>query len=96
MLKIQITDEALIPDKFKSVTLKMPAQVWHEHIARHNEMRMLFAPADVDSFPEKSRIEREAFVSYEISKTALAKAIKAGEQIPGADLQIGKQRLERR
>ena len=68
---VEITDAALIPDEFVTVTVKMPAKVYRELGLELDGLDATFNP----------------------SKSAIKEAIKAGRDIPGADLRWGKNRL---
>lgn len=68
---VEITDAALIPDEFVTVTVKMPAKVYRELGLELDGLDATFNP----------------------SKSALKEAIKAGREVPGADVRFGRNRL---
>jgi hypothetical protein len=85
---VDIQDEALIPAEYKSVTVKLPAEIW-------SELLQAFS-GDDDRVIEVSKILQAADEkgAVAIDKNAVKKAIKAGETVDGADLFIGGLRCE--
>jgi hypothetical protein len=87
---VDIQDEALIPEEYKSVTVKLPAEVWAVVLDT-------FARADSDEYMANTSkslrsVDEKAPVS--IDKAGIKKAIKAGKTVDGADLFIGGLRCE--
>jgi FtsZ-binding cell division protein ZapB len=72
---VAVLDAAEVPDAYKSVMVKMSMPVWHD-------LNALAERCGVDPFGEDIRVE------VTISLSAIKKAIKAGEEVPGADLEF--------
>jgi hypothetical protein len=85
---VDIQDEALIPEEYKSITVKLPAEIWSELLEAFS--------GDDDRAIEVSKILQSASekASISIDKAAIKKAIKVGETVDGADLFIGGLRCE--
>src|ERR1700737_39815 len=74
---VLITDLEAVPSAFKQATLTMPAYVWEALLQSLDaEERKVF----------ESRIEKQ---ELKADKKALAKELKSGIAIPGADLKFG-------
>lgn len=71
---VEITDERLVPTKFREVTVTMDAQDWL-------------------SIPDELTL-RARKTEYRTKKADVKEALKAGEEVPGADLGFGSMRLE--
>jgi hypothetical protein len=87
---VDIQDEALIPEEYKSVTVKLPAEIWSELLQAFS------SDDDGDRVCEVSKILQAADEKADVSidKAGIKKAIKAGETVDGADLFIGGLRCE--
>ncbi len=70
---VDITDESAVPDEWKVATVKMPCAVWHQIRAAAED-----CGEDVDSVK----------VEISIPKDPIKKALKAGAEVPGADLEF--------
>jgi hypothetical protein len=86
---VDIQDEALIPAEYKSVTVKLPAEIW-------SELLQAFSDDDGNRVAEVSKVLQAADEKADVSidKAGIKKAIKAGETVDGADLFIGGLRCE--
>lgn len=76
---VMITDEAKVPDTFKSISLNMPLEAWQQ------------VKSLLPDFAE-SLTGFEKNTSISLSK--IGAAIKAGETVEGADLSIGGKSLQ--
>lgn len=74
---VAITDEAAVPDGYKTAALKMPLWLWHAI----SGVVASFAPLDVKRDLDAIRPDET------IRKDAIKKSLKAGTVIPGADLE---------
>ena len=72
---VEISDEALVPTKYKTITVEMDADTW-----------IRFAPDGLVNFTRRT--------TYTIKKAEIKDELKAGHEVPGADLGFGKLRLE--
>ena len=86
---VDIQDEALIPEEYKCVTVKLPAEIW-------SELLQAFSDDDGNRVAEVSKVLQAADEKADVSidKAGIKKAIKAGETVDGADLFIGGLRCE--
>lgn len=92
---VQITDEAAIPARYKTLTITVPAEAWEQHVRDYCGLRSAFyrgAPEE-GRMPFLDEIEK---TEVSIDKNAIKAAIKGGESILGADLAIGGERVEMR
>ena len=71
---VEITDAALIPDEFQTVTVKMPAAFYRTMVEGY-----------IDG--------KDVSATFNPDKTMIKAALKAGREVPGADLRYGKFRL---
>ena len=79
-----ITDEDRVPIEFKSYTLKLPAELWEE-IAAMLDATLL------------AKIQQQVGLKeVSVDKRAIKSAIDGGWQVPGADLNTRKYRLDRK
>ena len=81
---VVITDEDRVPIEYKCYTLKLPAELWEE-IAAMLDAKLL---AQVQ--------QHVALREVSVDKRAIKAEIEAGWQVPGADLNTCKYRLERK
>ena len=78
---VLVEDVNVVPLAFKHVVLTMPAHAWEALLQRvEREERKLF----------EARVEK---LEFKPDKKAIAAELKAGNQIPGADLKFGEWRL---
>jgi hypothetical protein len=74
-----------LPFEFRLVTVKMSGAVW---------CKLCEMTKDAENVALFRELTNVANVSWEASKVAIKLAIKAGQQVPGADLVFGANRLE--
>lgn len=80
---VEVTDEAAIPIEYKTVTIKLSASMWGQILAgMESDQR--------DAFSKSIKC-----TEVSVDKRSIATAINRGENVPGADLAIGKSRLRR-
>jgi len=79
-----IEDEEAIPAKFKTITVTMPLEDWQSVID-------LIMSTDSAEWPNISITDVKTTIT--ISKHAIAEAIEAGKEVPGADIRWGQMRL---
>jgi hypothetical protein len=81
---VEIKDDAAVPVQYKTAAVRMPAKLWEEML-------------DALDLELRSQVEDLASTpNYSVSKTAIKKGIDAGEEVPGADLTVGKYSLVRK
>jgi len=74
---VEITDLELVPDEFKTVTVKMPAALYRE---------LLQETAERDAAVYSHILD----VTFTASKTQIKEALKQGREVPGCDLRFGR------
>lgn len=89
---VHITDEAAVPAIYKMLTITVSAADWEQHIRRYNDMRALFMGDDEPLSPRMLGQIRNTECA--VSKTELKKDLKAGLDIPGAELKYGDPTLQ--
>lgn len=83
---VVIEDEALVPTKFKRITVTMSLEIWQQHIEECLRMNSsIMGPFMTDVYRTNT---------VTISKRDIADAIEAGEEVPGVDVQFGELRLQ--
>lgn len=78
---VLVTDEQVLPAAFKDIMITLPAYVWEA-------LLMCVGPADRPTF--EALVKR---TEIKPDKRTLAKELKAGVEIPGAELKPGELRL---
>ncbi|HLH04974.1 MAG TPA: siphovirus Gp157 family protein [Bryobacteraceae bacterium] len=78
---VEITDELLVPEEYKSVVVKLPLEAW-QLICDEFEN-------DEDDPVWHDLKKASESASCTVSKTAIREAIESGVDVPGADLAIG-------
>lgn len=86
---VVIEDEALVPAKYKSITITMPLEDWGAILD------FCLTNDDLANEPPVAQMAERADASATstISKRDIADAIEAGAEVPGADLKWGDLRL---
>jgi hypothetical protein len=85
---VLIENEELVPEEYRSITLTLPLDIWSKVLAA-------FQAGD----PCTRRVARHLKAAAErctvnIDKAAIKHAIQSGQQVPGADLAIGRLRCK--
>jgi Siphovirus Gp157 len=80
---VEVTDEAAVPAEYKTLTLKLPADVWEQILEwlEADQREVLFGDVTVQDIS--------------VDKRSIKAAIQAGTKVPGADLAIGNTSLRR-
>lgn len=79
----EISEEGLVPRRFKKVTITLPAESWDVVL----DAAMQQVPGMCDVVAAVERMEEK------IVSSAVKKALDEGEDVPGADLKFGVNRL---